>query len=246
MATTGTQEIVLTSPAQLVGPGSVFDQRRTELQKEVAGILAESKKIVVNSPEMAEKATAAGRVLMVARRERELFFKNIKSQVDDLKRPILAAEKQDCGELEAESFRLGEELTRYNAEQRRLRESAERAAREAAEAAAREELLNRAIELETAGDAEQAEQVLAEPVFAPVVIQAVTPPKVAGQVGKLTYGAEVVDLMALVKAVAAGTVPLQAIKADESYIGGLARVQKDGFVLAGCRLTKKESTHFRS
>jgi len=246
MATAGTQEIILITPGKLVGPGTPFEQRRIELQQEVAIVLRDSKKITVNSVESSEQATAAGRVLQTAQKERENFFKGIKGQIDLVKAPVLAAEKEDIGPIEAEKQRLGAEITKFNNAQRVLREAQERAAREAAEQAAREELLNRAIELEASGEAEQADQVLAEPVFVPVIIQSSVAPKVQGQVGKFTYGAEVTDLMALVKAVAAGTVPLQAIKADESYIGGLARVQKEGFCLAGCKLVKKESTHFRS
>ena len=240
------KEIVLITPSQLVGPGSAFEKQRNLYKQEVAPILAASKELKVISVETAEKATEFGRLLVTARKEREPWYKNIKSMIDGLKKPILEAEKSDIGELEAEGQRLGSELTAWNNKQRALREEEERKSRELAEQAMREELLLRACELEAAGDKEAAEAVLEEPVMAPVVIQSVAPPKVQGQVAKYTYSMEVTDLMTLVKAVAEGRVLLSAIEANESFLNSKARNDKEGYSVPGTKLVRKESTFFRS
>lgn len=59
--------------------------------------------------------------------------------------------------------------------------------------------------------------------FAPAVA---APAKVTGIAGRVTYSAEVVDLMALIQAVAAGKAPIQAIAADEKFLGAQARAFK--------------------
>ena len=135
----------------------------------------------------------------------------------------------------------------FEVKQRQEREAAERAAREEAERVAREEQLARAIELEASGELEQATAVLEEPLAPmPVVVQAAAPVHVAGKVSKTVYGAKVTDLMALVKAVAEGKAPIQALLADQSFLNKQATAFKEGFSYPGVELTKTESTHFRS
>jgi hypothetical protein len=176
----------------------------------------------------------------------ETFFKGVKSQIDSIKAPILAAEKEDVGSLNTEKTRLGGLLTAYQAVERRKREEEERLAREAAQKQAEEDALQRALELAAAGESEAADAVLEEEVIAaPVVIQAAAP-KPTGSVARKTYSAEVVDLKALVAAVAAGTVPLMAILPNESFIGNQARAMKEAFSMPGVKLKISDSTSFRS
>lgn len=52
------------------------------------------------------------------------------------------------------------------------------------------------------------------------------PSKVTGISGRVTYVAEVGDLMALVKAVAAGAAPIEALQADVKFLGAQARAYK--------------------
>lgn len=81
-----------------------------------------------------------------------------------------------------------EEQTRIQAELRRQEE---------------ERRLNEAIALEDAGEAAEADAVLAAPVDVPAVAVAPATPKVSGISYRETWGAEVTDLAALVKFVAA-------------------------------------------
>lgn len=238
--------IVLRIPAEILGPGSLYEERRLALRKDWQKIVTAAQGIRVTDAESCEQATQAGRLLQASSKELELFYKPIKQQIDDLKKPVLAAEKEDLAAIDREKSRLGAEVTVYNREQQRIREEAERAAREAAEKAAREELLNRAVELEASGDAEQAAAVLEEPVMAPVVIQAVAAPRVAGQVSKATYKMRVVDMKKLLRAVLDGVIPIHAVTANESYLNNRARDDKEAFDIPGCELVKIESTHFRS
>jgi colicin import membrane protein len=56
--------------------------------------------------------------------------------------------------------------------------------------------------------------------------QVEAPAKVSGISGRVTYSAEVTNLMELVKAVAAGTAPLEALQADAKFLGAQARAFK--------------------
>ena len=50
------------------------------------------------------------------------------------------------------------------------------------------------------------------------------------------YKAEVVDVMALAKAVVAGTVPLQAIEGNSKFLNNQARMLKDDMKFPGVKV----------
>lgn len=243
----GTEVAVITQ-GQIVGPESEFEKKRLALRSQFSEAVEAAKLITaITSPEQAELATQIGRTLQAGVKETEACFKSVKVKIDEIKKPILEAEKQDVGLLNTEKDRLGRLTLVYNNKVDAERREADRIAREAAERAAQEEQLARAIELEESGDLEQASALLDEPVVAaPVFTQAAAPARVTGQVAKKTYSAQVENLMELVKAVAAGKAPLQALKADESFINAQARSFKEGFSMPGCKLKTDENVHFRA
>ena len=202
---------------------------------------------VDRSPEDEARAVEFGRLLQAASKEVESFFKEVKVQIDAIKKPVLADEHFAASIIDGEKKRLGGMLTAWAQEQRRIQEEANRFARELAEAQAREALLARAVELEMDGESEQAEALLEEPVENHIVTtQTRITSRASGQVIKTTYSATVTNLLELVKAVAAGKAPLQAIKADESYLNKKANLEKEGFSVPGCKLNRTEGTSFRS
>ena len=247
-ATIESTAIVLTIPPTLLGPESPYEQRRLTLKADADRILVEARKVTaVDSPESLEQANNFGRLLQAETKEVELFYKPLKQQVDAFKAPLLAHEKEFAVPVEAEKKRLGGLITAYNQEQERKRQEAERIAHEEADRVAREDALARAVELEAVGDKEGAEQILNEPIqAAPVVIQAEAPVKLAGQVSKMNYSAEVISLMDLVKAVAAGKAKINCVMANESYLNSTARNDKEAFDISGVKLVRTAGTHFRS
>jgi hypothetical protein len=125
----------------------------------------------------------------------------------------------------------------WRAEQARVAEE-QRKADEAARLKAEEEALKVAEALEAAGMAEAAE----EAISAPIVIERVevaAPVKAAGARYAYTYSAEVVSLMVLVKAVAAGTQPLAYLEANQVVLNQAARSQKEGLDIPGVRVVAK-------
>jgi len=264
MATSAVDKaIVVTVPAEVLGPGSPYEIRRLELRKEYGAVLASAKTIKVDSVESAEEATKHGRLLQVAVKETEEFFKGIKQQIDKLKKPILDAEKEDVGAYDEAKKNLATQLTAWDAEQRRIREEEERKAREEAEEAARlqreeeerilrEQQLQRAIELESLGDTTAAEAVLEEKIELPppmpvsVVAPLSAPVYIAGKVAKVRYTARLIDLKVLVKAIAEGRAPIGAISWNESYCNKRANDDKEAFDMPGVELVKTASTSFRA
>lgn len=240
-------EITLMESAEILGPDSPYDRQRRIFQREVAPVLEASRALAkVDSPETWQRATEFGRLLQVAHGERAAWFKSIKTQIDALKRPVLAAEHEDCDALDAEKRRLGAIITEYTEAERKKAEERDRLAREEAERLAREEALNRAIELEAEGHVEQAEAVLEEEIQpAPVITQSHVAVRPAGQVGKTVYRAELVDPRAFLKAVVDGIIPLSYVEIKQGMLDRRANDDKEGFSLPGCKLKKSTSTHFR-
>jgi hypothetical protein len=256
--------IVLAGAGELLGEDSPYERGRRALRREYEPILLASAAVTkIESAEDAEKAVEFGRLLQNGTKEMERYFKDIKLQIDAIKKPVLDAEKADGGPLEVEKRRLGVMLTTYREKVERERLKAEAEARAVAEAEmkaererlaqeARDEQIERALAAEESGDGAQATAILEEatvidePVAAPpTIIQAAAPTRFAGSTGKTTYSAKVNDLMALVKAIAEGKAPLQAVMANESFINAQARAYKEGFSLAGCSLDRSTGTSFR-
>lgn len=155
--------------------------------------------------------------------------------------------------LAVEARRKAEEEAR--AERERLaaveREQAEAARRAQEEAQAAAE----------AGDQEAAAAAMAaaqaaqeQAAVAALTSQVVTvapaveaPAKVTGISGRVTYGAEVVDLLALVKAVAAGQAPIECIQADTKFLGAQARAfKKAGQLYPGVVINAERSISARA
>lgn len=240
-------ELVLAGVVQILGPSGTYEKRRIALREEYGQVVLAAKKLtVVETTEQAETATQYGRLLQTAAKETETFFKGVKSQIDDIKKPILQAEKDDTGPYNTEKARLGGLLTAYQAVERRKREEEERVAREKAQAQAEEDAIQRALDLAAAGESEAADAVLEEEVIAAPVVIPVSAPKPTGSVARKNYTIEVTDLKVLVAAVVAGQVPLMAISANEAFIAGLAKTMKEAFSMPGVKLVVTESTSFRS
>ena len=115
----------------------------------------------------------------------------------------------------------------------RLRQEAEAVARKKAE----DKQLEEAQLLADLGMDEAAEEAL---VAAPVIekVYVPEPAKAQGASVRTYYSAKVDSLVALVKAVAEGKAPIQAIEANMTYLNGRAVLEKDGFSLPGVSVVK--------
>jgi len=86
---------------------------------------------------------------------------------------------------------------------------------------------------------EEIKAVKEEPVFVPPPIVQKTVPKVEGIKYQTRWDFEVVDIMALIKAVADGKLPKEALQANEKLIRQQVTSLKDSFNWPGIRTFKK-------
>ncbi len=138
--------------------------------------------------------------------------------------------------LEVAEKTVKKAMNAWDEEQERIRQEEQRRLQEEARKREEEARLAAAIEAEQAGAKEEAEQILEEPVYvAPVVVQKQTPKVQGGPVFRTVWKHQVTDLMALVKAVAAGHAPLTAIQANDVFLGQQARSLKDALRIPGVK-----------
>ncbi|MBI4395468.1 MAG: hypothetical protein HY548_00135 [Elusimicrobia bacterium] len=141
---------------------------------------------------------------------------------NDVESPLDQAERQIKGAM-----------ARWYDEQERKRKEEE--ARIAAEMKKQEDdsRLNQAADLEAAGDKEAAEAVLSAPsVPATVTLEK---PKTDGIGMRKRWRAEVIDKMALIKAVAEGKAPAAMLEPNAAKLNELARAMNDTMNIPGVR-----------
>lgn len=148
-----------------------------------------------------------------------------------------------------EAERLGRiERERLELEARQQREAAAAAAAEAQAAAAAGDHAAAIAAQEAADQAREladANEATANVVTITPTVQAAS--KVSGISSRATYGAQVTDLMELVKAVAAGLAPIEALQADERFLGAQARAfKKAGPLYPGVTVTEQRTMSARA
>ena len=134
------------------------------------------------------------------------------------------AAAQARAQAEAEAREERARLAAIEAEKIKQAHEAQRQAQEAAAKGNAEEA-QKAMEAAQQAEAEAAALQMTQQVGtgAPEIE---APAKVSGISGRVTYSAEVDDLVALVKAVAEGKAPIESLQADMKFLGAQARAFK--------------------
>lgn len=254
MSTTATAEIV-TTESQAVEAATQASGRAGEILLQAQGMHV--------TAETYESAAGFLRGVKSLAREIEAERKALTDPLNAVVKRIMDKFRPANDALAKAETVVKGKLAAYSAEVERRRQEAERIAREAqrkaeeklrseAEAARRaeEEALNKAEEARRAGDEAAAKAAMAEAArkaamaekreekaevvaMAPVVVEAA--PEAAGISYRTTWRAEVTDLKALAAAVLAGTVPAEAIVANDKYLGQVAKSLKGSVNWPGVR-----------
>lgn len=195
------------------------------LETKAIDVATQAKTLVVRDPLTFQKAGDFLRVVKSMASEITTFFEPLKKKAHEAHKALTAAEKDKLAPLvEAETYLKRGMAAYQEAEEKRRREE-ERRLQEEARKKAEEERLQLAIEAEQAGDKVSAEELIAAPVEAPVVIvQSET--KAAGISFRDNWKSRVVDVRALARGVADGTVPAMAILPNQSFLDNQARASK--------------------
>jgi colicin import membrane protein len=148
-------------------------------------------------------------------------------------------------EAEAAARAERERLAAIEREQQEAARKAQEEAQAAAAAGDQEAAARAMIQAQAAQEQAAMAAVTANVVTAAPVVEA--PTKVSGISGRMTFSAEVTDLMELVKAVAAGTAPIEAIQADTKFLGAQARAfKKAGQLYPGVMAVAERSISARA
>ncbi len=186
----------------------------------------------------------AGEILITIkeiRKKIEATFKPIKQKMDAAKKEVLDQERAADAPLKQAEEYIKPLIRAYDDEQERIRREEERRLQEEARKREEEERLAAALQAEQDGAPEEATAILEEPVIvAPIVIPKATP-QVAGISYRENWKYQVVDLKALVSAVAAGRVPINAIKADDVFLGQQARSLKSSMNYPGVKVYSEKT-----
>lgn len=211
----------------------------SELANEIEPLLGVSREIVVSDAAGYNNAGQIVKDLTRIIKGISDHFTKRKRAIDAVKQLILDDEKAWLTPLKEEKEKKIALMQSWFDEQESIRRAAQAKAEEEARKAAEESALAQAVALEQNGHKAAAEAVIATPVVAPAVYVPTTIPKGMGQFMKKTWSAEVTDLMALVKAVAAGQVPIQAIEANSVFLNQQARALKSALNYPGVLAIEK-------
>lgn len=216
-----------------------FEQAAIEL-KEKTGSL-----VVQNDDDY---KVAASILSEAKRREKEVkaFFKPLKQKAHEAHRAITQQEKTILDSISVITSDCNNKMIAYQSEQERIkREEAERKAEEIRKQQ-EEQKLKEAMEAEAAGEQKLADEIMNEPVIAPVVIAEPAAPKVEGVNIRTTWKAEVTDKTALLRFVADNLHMAHIFDVNESVINGLARSHGAALNIPGLRPVEHKSVISRS
>lgn len=218
---------------------ATIETKADELNREILPELSVAAEIVVRDAESYQMAGETWKSLTALEKKIKAYWEEDVSSALKLHRSLVA--KRDAmlipvGE-QKNSLRIG--MKTFEDEQERIRRVEQARLEEEARKVAEEAALAQAVHLEQNGHKAAAEAVIAAPVVAPAVYAPKTTPTGFGNATRRTWGAEVTDLMALVKAVAAGTVPIQSIEANSVFLNQQARALKSALSYPGVRSVEK-------
>ena len=200
--------------------------------------------LVVQSPD--EYRDTAEHLITIKAFQRRVkdWFAPLKQKAFDAHKALCTEELKLLRPSQDDESRIKRALTAYDDEQNRIRREEQIRLQQEQRQKDEDERLAQAATLELQGTAtgeaayhDAAAQLLEQPLaLTPVEPRTPAAPKVQGLSYRETYSAEVVSLMTLVKAVAAGEQPIGLLSANQSALDGQARSLKASMAIPGVRL----------
>lgn len=198
---------------------------------------------VIHSQEELEQAAVLLRNVKTSKTRLEDLRKSMTRPIDDAKKNIMDIFKPQETKLAEAEKRIKSGVNAWNIEQERRRQQEEARLRDAQQKA-QAKLEERAASAREKGQDNKADAILANIPPVPTVIAASAPP--AGIGSRVTWHAEVTDMLALVRAVAAGQAPISYLEANTVALNAAARSMKDTMPVAGVRFYSKSDVTVRA
>lgn len=216
-----------------------IETKAAELQREIAPALSVAGEIVVRDAETYKMAGETWKELTgLEKRVKEYWDGDVAAALK-LHRSLVAKRDGMLKPVAEQKVALRVGMKAFEDEQERARREAQAKAEAEARKAAEEAALAQAVALEKNGHKAAADAVLAAPVVPPPVYIPPTTPAGFGAATRRTWGAEVFDFMALVKAVAEGKAPIEAIEANTTFLNQQARALKGALSIPGVKAVEK-------
>lgn len=228
------------STLELAAPADMFEQiKQTETMLKVAESYS------IDSPEMLEAASDELKLIKAFYKKIEETEKEFTKPLHDLKSKWIAFFKSPKDQLNQAERKLKAMINDYLNEQKRI--EAQKQA-EAAKAARQEQarLEAEAAKAAEQGKLEEAQELQAQAVHVPTPVVQSHTPKVTGISQTTTYKAEVIDKMALIKAVAQGTIPDMYLTVNMVDLNKLAKSQKEQMSIPGVKVVKETGISARA
>lgn len=216
----------------------IAQPERTDIEAKALSLPEMARALVIKDQAGFERGGQVLKDIKAMRSEINDTFDPIIKKAHEAHKEAVAKKKQiEAPLLEAEGI-VKNGLAAYHEEQERIRLEAQRKAEEEAKKVAEEEQLAAALAAENDGCKEEAEAIINSPIalVRPIVPKA--PTAAPGVSFRQNYSAEVIDLRALLRAIAEGKVPIQAIEANMTFLNQQARSLQTAFNFPGVRLIK--------
>lgn len=211
-----------------------------QLQSQALTLAEQARALRVIDQQSFDLAADKLRGVVALRKEIQGHYKPLKDAANEAHKRICDAERSMLAPVQEAESVLKQSVASYETTIRRQREEAERKAREEAERARLEEI-EREIEAAEASGAspEEVQTIIETPVVIPtprVVAPAVQHTPARGVTTVQTFSAEVVNIMALCRAIADGAVSANLVAPNMSALNQMARAMKNTFNIPGCRV----------
>lgn len=212
-----------------------------EIEKSAMQEVFEAQGLVVNTKEDYEM----GQIYMGRIKQRIKMLEEERMAqtrpLDESKKRIIDFFRPHLQKLNDAKEHLNWVMVRWTEERERVRREEEKHLQEKARKRAEEEALRQALEAEEAGEKEEAQKIIEEPVYVPPIKVVSEVPKSKESHIRETWSAEGFDLLATVKAIAEGKAPLQAVEYDRVFLNKQATSYKSALNIPGVRSISKKT-----
>lgn len=213
--------------------------------QELAPVVAAAKAFAVTDVDSHGLALERLRILRNGERAIADYFEPSRKAADLAKKEILSARDGLIAPLSEARSVYDRKAQQYEAEERRKAEERERELQAQARKQEEERKLLEAIEAEESGRSGEASAILEEPVLTPAVRVTPAVAKVEGVSSRTTWSAEVHDLLALVRFVAAHPEWIHLLEPSMPNLNRQAVSQREAMNLPGVRAISQTVTSAR-
>jgi vacuolar-type H+-ATPase subunit I/STV1 len=155
--------------------------------------------------------------------------------LDESKAKIISFFSGPLEKLEKAKNYLNNIMVRFAEEEESKRREEERRLQEEAKKRAEEEALGQALEAEAAGENQEAEQIISEPVYVPSIKIASEIPKSKESHLREIWDCDAFDLNLTVKAIAEGKAPIESVQYNITFLNAQARAYKSALNIPGTK-----------